>query len=270
MTLAYAGFSLFHLRRAAVETAVRRAALDLLCSPHWGGELRYFASVATAGHRLWRRPGMVPAKSLRQTADEALQADGVASFTMATAGQNGPGYRSVTFTRDAQRSPFSISYGERPAADVQIDAWVDDVVAFFDRMDGRSGVVAVMASNDEIASECGEGGVSRNDRLVHPFPEQHARTRGANRRQIGARFMRFPRWGTLVSHDHVGQLGGVEAIARAVEPAVVRPLAGGVYFQLTATVAAAMSDEAAAKQAAFTTFAAPLLPPPVTPLGGET
>jgi hypothetical protein len=77
--------------------------------------------------------------------------------------------------------------------------------------------------------------------------------------------MRFPRWGTLVNHAHVAQLGGVAAIERAVEPAMVRTLAGGVYFQLTASVADAMRDEAMEKQRRFTELAEPLLPPPIAP-----
>jgi hypothetical protein len=76
------------------------------------------------------------------------------------------------------------------------------------------------------------------------------------------KYMRFPRWGTLVNRQHVAQLGGVEAIERAVEPALVRQLSGGVYFQLTSSVATAMSEEAMAKQQRFTALAEPLLPPP--------
>lgn len=77
--------------------------------------------------------------------------------------------------------------------------------------------------------------------------------------------MRFPRWGTVVNHAHVAQLGGVAAIERAVEPAMVRTLTGGVYFQLTASVADAMGAEAMEKQRRFTELAEPLLPPPIAP-----
>jgi hypothetical protein len=57
----------------------------------------------------------------------------------------------------------------------------------------------------------------------------------------------------------------VAAIERAVEPAMVRTLPGGVYFQLTASVADAMGDEAMEKQRRFTELAEPLLPPPIAP-----
>ena len=261
------GFSVLHLSRIAVDAGARRAALDLLESCHWGGPLRYFSSVATAGLRLWRPPGMIAAKELREAVDDGLQADSMATLMMATDRRHAPGHRALTFTRDAHDTPFSISHGYRPAKGSDVDEWVHDVVTFFDLTGGGTGVVAVMASDGEIKSECGEGAVWRNDRLAHPFPDQHQRLRWDNRPHIGTRYMRFPRWGTLVSHDHVAQLGGADAIAKAVEPAVVRPLAGGVYFQLTASVATAMGAESAARQEAFTAFAEPLLPPPVTPPG---
>jgi hypothetical protein len=120
-----------------------------------------------------------------------------------------------------------------------------------------------METLSEISSECSEGGVLRYGNLLHPFPEQYERMRGANRKHIGTRYMRFPRWGTLVSHAHVAELGGIDAIVGSVNPAMVRPLSGGVYFQLTDSVATAGSDEAAAKQQAFTEVAAKLLPPPI-------
>jgi hypothetical protein len=104
-----------------------------------------------------------------------------------------------------------------------------------------------------------------NDVFSYPFPEEFERMRGENARLIGTRYMRFPRWGTLVSHAHVAELGGIDAVTGSVNPAVVRPLSGGVYFQLTDSVATAGSDEAAAKQQAFTEVGAKLLPPPIAP-----
>ncbi len=124
-------------------------------------------------------------------------------------------------------------------------------------------MIAVMSSSNEITTECSETEISQDGVLAHPFPEESARLHAfANRELLGTKYMRFPRWGTLVNNVHVAQLGGAAEIERAVEPAIVRPLSGGVYFQLTSMVAAAMSDEAIEKQRRFTELAAPLLPPP--------
>ena len=266
MSDATVGFSCLHLRRAATDGPLREVAGDLLVSPAWGATPRYFASIATPGHKLWRRPGMIPAKSLREVVDAALTSESVSSLSMCSARENGPGFRSVTFARDALRGPFSMTDGSRPwaPADPEVDAWVEAVVTFLDRADAGTGVVTVMNDPSEIMSECTECGVLRNGVLAHPFPEQRERMR-ESRKHMGTRYMRFPRWGTLVSHDHVSQLGGTEAIAKTVEPAIVRPLSGGVYFQLTKSVATAMSGESAAKQRVFTDLAAPLLPPPIVP-----
>jgi hypothetical protein len=259
------GFFVFHGRRIAVDRECRTAALDLLTSKNWENPPRYFLSVATPGHKLWRNPGMIAPKVLREVIDAGLQSESVAVTTLASSSKYGPGFRSITFARDATRVPFSVTYGDRPQDGAKVDAWVDDVVSFFDLVSGSTGVVAAMGTLSEISSECSEGGVLRNGRLSHPFPEQHERMSGANRKHIGTRYMRFPRWGTLVSHAHVDELGGVDAITRPLQPAIVRHLSGGVYFQLTDSVATALSDEAAAKQRVFTEVAAKLLPPPVVP-----
>jgi hypothetical protein len=78
---------------------------------------------------------------------------------------------------------------------------------------------------------------------------------------MGTRYMRFPRWGTLVGHAHLAALGGRAAIEAAVEPAKVVELSGGLYVQLTESIATAGSPEALAKQDAFRALATPLLPP---------
>ncbi|MEZ4402580.1 MAG: hypothetical protein R3B06_21330 [Kofleriaceae bacterium] len=226
--------------------------------------MRYFLSTATPGHKLWRRPGMIPAKALREVADQALQAEAVDSFTTMTSRETRPDSRHLDFERRVAHTEFGMTHGGRPLRD-DAQSWVDEVVTFFDRVGGGTGVIVAMGAREEVVSECSGCTISNNGQVQHPYPKQLARMRGLNSEHMGTRYMRFPRWGTLVSHEHVAQLGGVGAICAAVAPAVVRELSGGVYFQLTDSLATARSEEFVTKRKLFTDFAAPLLPPPQPP-----
>ena len=258
------GFTVLHARRLDRDAAAREAALALLLSAAWGGELRYFLSTATPGHKLWRKPGMISAKVLREVADQALQVEAVDSFTMMTSRESKPDSRHLDFERRVAHTEFGMTHGGRPMGD-DAGRWVDEVVALFDCVGGGTGVIVAMGTREEAVSECSGCTISSNGQVLHPYPKQLARMHGLNREHMGTRYVRFPRWGTLISHDHVAQLGGVGAITAAVAPAVVRELSGGVYFQLTDSLATARSEEAVTKRKLFTDFVAPLLPPPQAP-----
>jgi len=260
------GFSALHTRRLVSDAAARDAALTLLVSPAWGAQLRYFLSTATPGLRLWRKPGMIPAKTLREVVDAALASEAVSSLLMSAARESAPDSRGMVFSRYASgNNHFSMTYGYRPLAGDDAASWLEAVLTLIDRVGASTGVVVAMAMRQEVVSECGESRILRNGEVMHPYPKQLDRMRGLNGEYMGTRYMRFPRWGTLISHDHVAQLGGVGAITAAVGPALVRELSGGVYFQLTDSLATARSEDAVIKRKAFTDLAAPLLPPPQAP-----
>ena len=259
------GFSVVHPRVLATVAAARAAAIDLSVSPSWSPPPRYFSMTITPGHERWRRPGMIAAKDLRAVLDESLRHPGVSSLSMNTARESRPDSRQVTFIREVSYSELSSSHGNRPLAGERAIPWIEEVLTFIDLVGGSSAVIVSMASPLDVLSECSGGTFALNGRVCHPFPDQLERMRGIPRRDMGSRYVRFPRWGTLISHDHVAQLGGVGSIVAAVAPAVVRELAGGVYFQLTDSIATARSAEAAARQAAFTERVAALLPPVQAP-----
>lgn len=262
------GFAVLHARTPWDDEATRAAALTLLTASSWEGGLRYFMSVAMPGQPLSRPPGMIPAKRLREEIGRALANPDIASVSLQTARESRDDSRDVSWERlPLTGGDLVLTHGARPADGGAADEWVADVLTYCDDAGGSAGVATMMADPLEAGTECWHGSFSRKDGIAHPWPEQAARMKGVNAPYMGTRYMRFPRWGTLVSHDHVAQLGGVEAISRAIEPAVMRSLSGGVYFQLTGSVTTAMGDEAMAKQRAFIELAAPLLPPPVMPPG---
>lgn len=262
------GFAILHSMNAWRDPRAHSAALTLLTSPSWPIPPRYFMSVATPGQRLSRRPGMIPAKRFLDEVGQALRNPDIASLSLYSSREMTDEFRGVTLEREwLPGGGLVLTHGGRPAEGDGAEAWVSDAVNYGDQVGSCAGVVVVMADHDEVTSECSRVLVGRRGGIAHPCPDQAERMRGANERYMGLRYMRFPRWGTLVGHEHVAQLGGLEAIERAVQPVVVRPLSGGVYFQLTASITTAMGDEAMAKQRAFTDLAAPLLPPTVAPRG---
>jgi hypothetical protein len=204
---------------------------------------------------------MVPAKRIREEIDTWLQDLAVAAVTLSTARDTRDDSETLWFARLLEWDPLALTYGVRASVDGS-DAWLERTLAYLDASGSTAGVIVAMASAAEAASECSDGTVSPNGRLAHPWPEQVVRMKGANAAYLGTRHMRFPRWGTLVSYDHLAALGGLDAIAAAITPARTLSLSGGVFIQLTDSVTTAMGDEAMAKQRAFIELAAPLLPPP--------
>ncbi len=267
MTLPAFGFAALHEDTAWTSTETRTAFLDLLVDGHWRGALRYILLVATPGQRVPRRPGLIPAKRLRDEVGALLTDPAVLDLLMVT----GREMTDDSEALDTERMPLYggtrvLTHGTRGGVPEGADAWVDDVVRFMDRSAATAGVVVALANQSEVTTECSRTTVGRNFVPVHPWPEQAARMKGENASHLGTRYMRFPRWGTLVSHGHVAALGGLDAIVAAIRPARTQALSGGVFIQLTDSPTTAMGDEALAKQRAFIELAAPLLPPAKSPL----
>ncbi len=255
------GFAAHHRETAWTDSTIRAAALDLAANGGWFGELRYLSLLSTPGERIPRSPGMVPAKRMREELDTWLQDPVVATVTLATARDTRDDSERLWFERLAWGPALPLTHGVRASTDAS-DAWLARVLGYFDASGSTAGVIVAMADRREAISECSSGTISPNGRLAHPWPEQVMRMKGENASHLGTRYMRFPRWGTLVSHAHVAALGGLDALVAAIRPARTQSLSGGVFIQLTESPTTAMGDEALAKQRAFIELAAPLLPPP--------
>jgi len=141
--------------------------------------------------------------------------------------------------------------------------WVEEMRSFATSLNAHHGSIFVMPY-DAVQSEATMVGTVRNFVLQHPYPEQFERMARVEK-YLGDKYVGFPRWGTLLSHEHIAALGGLEKIQQHVQPALVAPCGAGLYFQLTDSVATAMSAEALAKQEKFIELAQPLLPPPLLP-----
>ena len=197
----------------------------------------------------------------RAIVDEMLQHPANRMIGIATNSYDDETSGGLDMVRADEWTPIAQTYGHCAAQIADpASAWVDAVVDFLDKVSAVSAVIVKMDAM-HVSTEVTGCGMTYHGVFQHPAPDEfHRMGHPDNVAHIGTRYVRFPRWGTLMSHDHVAQLGGAATIIAAVRPAVVRELSGGVYFQLTASIDDARSDEAAAKQRGFVELAAPLLP----------
>lgn len=258
------GFALTLERAPQPTTDLRAHLVKLVTSETWGRSLRYFTSLISPGYERSRRPGVIPKKSLEADLAASIAADENMRIYMSTSTKSDGSSAECWF--DTQLRSWSEEGircgGQRPVEPGDtVEAWLAAVLSLIEDAPASRAVIFSFNDHRAATSESHRMIMRLNDVIMHPYPKQIQRmTRpGA----ITAHTVRFPRWGTLYSHAHVAALGGVAKIVDAVQPAVVRELPGGVYFQLTGTLEPVESDEATRKRRAFTELAEPLLPPPL-------
>ncbi|MCW5808167.1 MAG: hypothetical protein KIT31_37805 [Deltaproteobacteria bacterium] len=255
----------FVIEPTEVSESVAEHMVALVRSDGWDLPLRYFSSIARPGEKLVRRPGMLRPKVLASELAAALLAAQTSVAIMSTSARNDSTYADCWFETDAEHWSSSRvhqlqAYGQRPlGAEPTWNSWLEAVLAFADGARASMGIVCVMdeSSTRELSVLMG---TSPGDD-AHPLYGQWSRL-SRNRREVGERYVRFPRWGTLYSHRHVAAIGGVAKIREVVAPAVVRELSAGVYFQVTDSIASARLPESVEKQRAFEALVEPWLPPP--------
>lgn len=261
MTQPTIGFSFLLDREPRKTGSLAADYAALVTSSGWGREIRYLSSVAAPGQPLARRPGMVRPKGLREVIEQMILSTDTNVLRVATSARTDQTYAdcSIDTVEFMGRRP-QIS-GRRPCDLPETHArWLDALLALIDRAPSSHGAVFVMLDAFDVSREEDIVRSRAPGDPAHALYPQWARM-SRHRADIGVRYVRFPRWGTLYSHAHVAQLGGVGAIVDAVQPAVVRELGGGVYVQLTDSLETALGDEAQAKQRAFEALVEPLLPP---------
>ena len=263
MTSATLGFAFSIEREALHSPDLRAEALRLVASSSWGRPLRYFSSIAVSGQKKVRRPGLLPTKERDRVYTDILATDATNTVDMASSVRSDGDY--AHFSIDTQVLPWSAKktkvYGLRPwEPAVTHSQWLTDVLEFADRAPANQGVVFAMATHTAAMSEAWPSNIILpHGGDAHPRPDQIS-SMSVNQKEMGSRYVRFPRWGTFYSRAYLAQLGGTDRIVELVRPAVVRELAAGIYFQLTDSFESALSDEALAKQHAFEVVAEPLLP----------
>jgi len=258
----FVGFCSTHPRSLADDPSSLQAYVELLVSPTWPRQPQRLTLVQ--GPRV-RPSGPLSKAELAPVVAEMLLHPNVDQVGLDAYMSDAKRTLGIAVATRTYGPDLASAFGHHPIPDdpATIEPWIEHLAAFFERTRTPQAVIFSFPL-DACLMEASFVGAFREGVMQHPWPEQFERMRRAKRDgTLGTTYVRYPRWGTLYSHAHVAALGGVAAIEHAVEPAVIRELSGGVYVQLTASVATATSPEAYTKQTAFTELAAPLLPPPL-------
>lgn len=253
----------FHVEPRALSAEDVAAYEDSFLSSLWPQPLRYLVTQAIPGRPFPRPAGTISLGERSQVLREVLIHPDLWQVSLATSKATVGGYAQLSVcTRPSIDSEDLRTYGRRPldlSAPGESDGWVKGMLELADRVGAYHGVVPVMSDPGVLIDISGVN-VIADGVPQHPAPAQLERMVSVDR-ELVTRYVRFPRWGTLLSHAHVQAIGGRARIEDAVHPAVVEEVGRGFYFQLTTTLATAMAQDAQRQQLAFTELAAPLLPP---------
>jgi len=251
----------------AIDEARAEILAALIESDVWGKPLKFFSSNARPGEKLVRRPGAL-FKRDRAFLRDVLRDPRVGSVHMSAApltrGEVDEAHISIDVNLESWECALTMD-GRRwlPNSRTQREAWVEAIVTAFDRLGSTQAIILVHEKYSVFSETTLTGYGSSSGGIHHPWPDEFDRVAHL-RGRLGVDQIRFPRWGTLLSPAHLERMGGVARIVEVVQPAVVRELSGGTYFQLTDRVATSTSEESLDRQRRFIELAAPLLPPPRT------
>ena len=166
-------------------------------------------------------------------------------------GRFAPGPDKVKFTLRAHLHVDALPAGTSPSS--WIPLWHDLVRA----VRGVHAVIPVTASRYAMSDELYLSTTNVNGRLQHPDAMEIQRIH-RHRRDIGATCVRPPRWGNYLPPYAVEAAGGHDAIAAAVEPAVLTEVGSLLYVQLSA-IEEALSAATREKQEALAKLLAPVM-----------
>jgi hypothetical protein len=241
------------------------ACLKAFSSSAWNRPLRYLSLKRNPERPRPRRGGVIPAAERVAVAREMLVHPDIYSVEFATSPLMLKAYGVLEVeTQPPVGDPDMRCMGMQwVGADLdRQDSWVCAMLEFAASVDVVQGVFPIM-NGTATHSEVSFVSFKVDGQLRHPFPGEFRRMLKAQY-ELGTKYVRFPRWGTIYPHAHVEKLGGVERIREVVRPAVIRELGpNAVYVQLTESVATSLTEEALEKQRVFTELAAPVLPPPI-------
>lgn len=256
----FVGFGALHTRRLCDHAEDLRHYLHAMLTPTWLRQPQY---LTLHQNQEVRRPGRVRKEELREVVAGLLAHPTVSRVALRAAAKDVAEDAQIVVETRPIPPLYGTSFGSHwipPTEPARVDPWAREIVDYFDAVGVTHAAVFVM-NGDGALIEGSFVGITRNGVSLHPFPDQFERMQWVSERERGTTYVRYPRWGTLYSHDQVAKLGGAAAIEAAVQPAVIRELSGGIYFQITDSVATAATDEALEKQRAFWRIAEPLLPP---------
>lgn len=249
------------------ETAERVA--TLLTDPRWPWQPNLVRPSGRAGHAVYPwPPGKIAARELRATVIDVLRSDRTSGIHLVTSRQDKLNHAWVVLESGRWESidegiafPFDgmsiCRTGGKP-----LDGWVELVSELAVELEAANGLI--FAGEDErpiVVLQFGSGRYREKDPEDHPYTENERVQRV--RKELGARYVRPPRWGTYLRAEHVAAVGGRAKIAEIVKPPVMRAVGPLLYVQLSERIEDAVTPETEARRKVFTELLAPITVPRV-------
>lgn len=240
----------------------------LLTDPRWPWQPQLLsAGSIPGGPRTPQVKGKIRRADLAPALHAALSAPSTASILFTCSRLNDANHAMVAldtgrFAPGPDKVKFTLRahlHVDAMPADTSTSSWISLWHDLVRAVRGVHAVIPVMENRHALSDELYLSTTTVNGRLQHPDALEIQRIH-RRRVDIGATCVRPPRWGSYLPPYAVDAAGGREAIAAAVEPAVLAEVGSLLYVQLSA-IEDALSAATREKQQALATLLAPVMIP---------
>ena len=233
----------------------------------WQPQLLHASSIA-GGPRTPQVKGKVRRAELADAIRAALTASSTSHIELSCSKLFSSNSASIVvdtgrFSAAWDRVPFEIR------AQVHIDelpsgasaaSWIALCHDLVRAVDGVHAVIPVMERRHALYDEIWLMTTVVDGRLQHPDAMEIKRI-GKHRRELGAAYVRPPRWGNYLGPEAVAAAGGRDRIAAVVQPAVMTEVGTLLYVQLSMAFDDALAPATEAKRLELAKLLAPMMVP---------
>ena len=263
------GFCCYFAEPVPASAAGARVLGEVLTSADWPWAMPMMRVIGTPGQEPYpTRKGKIPAAAMEASVRDALEAPVSRRINLAASRTESLNHCWIHLDtgRDdlsAATYPFearAFCRAESLPAGKSIAAWLDLMHSLAVTLRAAHGVVVASGNEGAIHDELTLSTTYINDRPVHPAPAELELIR-RHRDQIGAAFVRPPRWGTYLKPEHVEAIGGRARITEAIGDVPMQDLGPLLFVPLSATIKDALTPEVQARQRALADVLAPITVP---------
>lgn len=241
----------------------------LLTDPRWPWQPQLLhAGSIPGGPRTPQVKGKIRREKLAGAIHAALTASSTSRIDLMCSRLNDSNRASIVidsgrFMPGKKRVPFEllawIHIDQLPAA-TSAGSWLALCHDLVRAVRGVHAVIPVMHNRFAMSDELYLSTTTVNGRLQHPGAMEIQRV-ARHRYDLGARYVRPPRWGTYLGPDAVAAAGGRDRIAAVVQPAVLADVGPLLYIQLSAAFEDARTPATEAKRRELAKLLAPVMVP---------
>jgi len=251
------------------DPAKRDELVRLLTDARWPWQPQLLhASSIPGGPRTAQVKGKIPRADLAAAIRAALAAPSTAHIELSCSKQFPSNQASIVvdtgrFSAGWDRVPFELRaqlhVDELPSA-AAFASWISLCHDLVRVVGGVHAVIPVTAVRHALYDELSLMTTVIDGKLQHPAAPEIKRTQ-KHRKELGATYVRPPRWGNYLGPTAVTAAGGRDRIAAVVQPAVVAEVGSLLYVQLSADVTDALAPATEHKRQELAKLLAPVMIP---------